>query len=35
LFKVRVVKQGLDERKTNPDAKPAENKARGTERKKV
>ncbi|HWN76066.1 MAG TPA: hypothetical protein VNO13_09985 [Candidatus Udaeobacter sp.] len=35
LFKVRVVKQGLDERKTNPDATPAENKARGTERKKV
>lgn len=35
LFKVRVVKQGLDERKANPDAKPAENKTRGTERKKV
>jgi len=35
LFKVRVVKQGLDERNANPDAKPAENKARGTERKKV
>jgi hypothetical protein len=35
LFKVRVVKQGLDERKANPDAKPAENKASGTERKKV
>ncbi len=35
LFKVRVVKQGLDERKANPDARPAENKARGTERKKV
>jgi hypothetical protein len=35
LFKVRVVKQGLDERKTNPGATPAENKARGTERKKV
>jgi hypothetical protein len=35
LFKVRVVKQGLDERKANPDTKPAENKARGTERKKV
>src|SRR5882762_838842 len=34
LFKVRVVKQGLDERKMNPDAKP-ENKARGTERNKV
>jgi hypothetical protein len=35
LFKVRVVKQGLDQRKTNPDAKPVENKARVTERKKV
>jgi hypothetical protein len=35
LFKVRVVKQGLDERKANPDAKPAENQGRGTERKKV
>ena len=35
LFKVRVVKQGLDERKTNPEAKPAENQAKGTERKKV
>jgi hypothetical protein len=35
LFKVRVVKQGLDERKASPDAKPAEGKARGTERKKV
>jgi len=35
LFKVRVVKQGLDERKANPDAKPTEGKARGTERKKV
>jgi hypothetical protein len=35
LFKVRIVKQGLDERKTNPDAKPAENKARAMERKKV
>jgi hypothetical protein len=35
LFKVRVVKQGLDERKANPDAKPAENKSRGTERNKV
>ena len=35
LFKVRVVKQGLDERKTNPGAKPAENKARVTERNKV
>ena len=35
LFKVRVVKQGLDERKANPDARPAENKTRGMERKKV
>jgi len=35
LFKVRVVKQGLDERKANPDAKPAEGNSRGTERKKV
>ncbi|HWY05960.1 MAG TPA: hypothetical protein VNY24_03820 [Candidatus Acidoferrales bacterium] len=35
LFKVRVVKQGLDERKANPDTKPAENKTRSTERKKV
>jgi hypothetical protein len=35
LFKVRVVKQGLDERKANPEAKPVENKPRGTERKKV
>ena len=35
LFKVRVVKQGLDERKANPDARPAEHKTRGTERKKV
>jgi anti-sigma factor RsiW len=35
LFKVRVVKQGLDERKANPDAKPAENQAMGRERKKV
>lgn len=35
LFKVRVVKQGLDERKSNPEAEPAENKARGMERKKV
>jgi hypothetical protein len=35
LFKVRVVKQGLDERKANPDAKPAENKPRATERNKV
>lgn len=35
LFKVRVVKQGLDERKVKPDAKPTENQARGTERKKI
>jgi hypothetical protein len=35
LFKVRVVKQGLDQRKANPDGKPAENQERGTERKKV
>jgi hypothetical protein len=35
LFKVRVVKQGLDERKANPDARPAENQEKGTERKKV
>jgi hypothetical protein len=35
LFKVRVVKQGLVERKANPDAKPVENKTRSMERKKV
>ncbi len=35
LFKVRVVKQGLDERRLNPEAKPAENQAKVTERKKV
>ena len=35
LFKVRVVKQGLDKQRANPDAKPAENKTRSTERKKV
>ncbi|HXJ14211.1 MAG TPA: hypothetical protein VNH19_18190 [Candidatus Limnocylindrales bacterium] len=35
LFKVRVVKHGLDERKTNPGAKPAENNARVTERNKI
>jgi len=35
LFKVRVVKQGLDERKTNSGARPAENKARITERNKI
>jgi hypothetical protein len=35
LFKVRVVKQGLDERKVNPGAKPAEDQAKVTERKKV
>jgi len=35
LFKVRVVKQGLDERKANPGAKPTEDNAKVTERKKV
>jgi len=35
LFKVRIVKQGLDERKAKSDRKPAENEARDTERKKV
>ena len=35
LFKVRIVKQGLDERKVNPEAKPGENQAKATERKKV
>jgi hypothetical protein len=35
LFKVRVVKQGLDERKVNPEAKPTENQTKATERKKV
>jgi hypothetical protein len=35
LFKVRVVKQGLDERRANPDSKPAENKTRITERNNV
>jgi hypothetical protein len=35
LFKVRVVKQGLDERTANPEAKPVENQAKVTERKKV
>jgi hypothetical protein len=35
LFKVRVVKQGLDERKANSDAKPAEGNSRAMERKKV
>jgi hypothetical protein len=35
LFKVRIVKQGLDERKANPDARPAENKTKVTERNKV
>jgi hypothetical protein len=35
LFKVRVVKQGLDERKAIPEAKPTENTARAMERKKV
>jgi hypothetical protein len=32
---VRVVKQGLDERKANSDTKPAEGNSRATERKKV
>jgi hypothetical protein len=35
LFKVRVVKQGLDKRKANPGAKPTEDNAEVTERKKV
>jgi hypothetical protein len=35
LFKVRVVKQGLDERKVNPEAKPVENQTKVTERKKI
>jgi hypothetical protein len=35
LFKVRVVKQGLDERKANSDTKPAEGNSRATERNKV
>jgi hypothetical protein len=35
LFKVRVVKRGLDQRKGNPDARRVENQARGMERKKV
>jgi len=35
LFKVRVVKQGLEERKANPEAKPAEKQAGITERKKA
>jgi hypothetical protein len=35
LFKVRIVRQGLNERKANPDVKPAENKARDTERKTI
>lgn len=35
LFKVRVVRQGLDERKAKPDAKPAETRARVGERKKA
>ena len=35
LFKVRVVKRGLNERKVNPDAKPAEKQTVGTERKKI
>jgi hypothetical protein len=35
LFKVRVVKQGLEERKTRPEAKPAEKQAEAGEKKKV
>jgi hypothetical protein len=35
LFKVRVVKQGLEERKASPEAKPAEKQAEAGERKKV
>jgi hypothetical protein len=35
LFKVRIVKRRLDERKANPDAMPVENQARVMERKKV
>jgi hypothetical protein len=35
LFKVRVVKQGLDERKANPEAKPGESQTKATEREKV
>ena len=35
LFKVRVVKQGLEERKASPHAKPAESQAGVTERKKA
>ncbi|HET7105958.1 MAG TPA: hypothetical protein VFI38_04045 [Candidatus Acidoferrum sp.] len=35
LFKVRVVKQGLDERKANPGAKSAEYKTRVLERNKI
>lgn len=35
LFKVRVVKQGLEERKATPEVKPAENQTGARERKKV
>jgi hypothetical protein len=35
LFKVRVVQQGLEERKAKPEAKPAENQANGKERNKA
>ncbi|HXH67422.1 MAG TPA: hypothetical protein VNI81_09485 [Candidatus Limnocylindrales bacterium] len=35
LFKVRVVKRGLDERKAHPEARPVENQTRGMERKKI
>ena len=35
LFKVRVVKRGLDERKANPESKPVESQTKVTERKKV
>ena len=35
LFKVRVVKQGLEERKASPNVKPAGNQAGATERKKA
>ena len=35
LFKVRVVQQGLEERKANPEAKPVENQGSTKERKKA
>jgi len=35
LFKVRVVKQGLEERKASPEAKPTENQVGVKERKKA